>query len=60
MGRSILALCYESGIVTGSVIGCTTEKNVKLMIRFERIKGVYLTLKPFPEEVLTPTLKIKR
>jgi len=27
---------------------------------FEMIKGVYLTLKPFPESVLTPTLKVKR
>jgi hypothetical protein len=24
------------------------------------IKGVHLTLSPFPEDVVTPTLKIKR
>jgi long-chain acyl-CoA synthetase len=24
------------------------------------IKGVYLTVKPFPEHTLTPTLKVKR
>ncbi|WRT65995.1 uncharacterized protein IL334_002946 [Kwoniella shivajii] len=27
---------------------------------FETIKGVHLTLAPFPDEVMTPTLKIKR
>lgn len=27
---------------------------------FETIKGVHLTIKPFAEEVLTPTLKVKR
>ncbi|WWC60634.1 uncharacterized protein I303_103208 [Kwoniella dejecticola CBS 10117] len=27
---------------------------------FEMIKGVHLTLQPFPDQVMTPTLKIKR
>nr|XP_019007614.1 long-chain acyl-CoA synthetase [Kwoniella pini CBS 10737]OCF46395.1 long-chain acyl-CoA synthetase [Kwoniella pini CBS 10737] len=27
---------------------------------FEMIKGIHLTLQPFPDEVMTPTLKIKR
>lgn len=27
---------------------------------FENIKGVHLTLSPFPEEILTPTFKVKR
>lgn len=27
---------------------------------FERIKGVHLTLKPFSDDILTPTLKVKR
>ncbi|WVQ65243.1 uncharacterized protein L199_003416 [Kwoniella botswanensis] len=27
---------------------------------FEMIKGVHLTLAPFPEDIMTPTLKIKR
>lgn len=27
---------------------------------FERVKGIYLTMNPFPEDILTPTLKVKR
>ena len=29
-------------------------------VRFERIKGVHLTLTPFADDILTPTLKVKR
>jgi hypothetical protein len=35
-------------------------KRDELMIRFEMVKGVHLTIQPFAEEVLTPTLKVKR
>jgi long-chain acyl-CoA synthetase len=28
--------------------------------RFEMIKGVHLTLSQFPEDIMTPTLKVKR
>lgn len=39
----------------------TGESNFAvLMPRFERIKGVHLTLKPFSDDILTPTLKVKR
>lgn len=29
-------------------------------VRFEMIKGLHLTVQPFSEVVLTPTLKVKR
>ena len=38
--------------------GCS--ETTRLTRRFETVKGIYLTMKPFPEEVLTPTLKLKR
>lgn len=28
--------------------------------RFETIKAVHLTATPFPESILTPTMKVKR
>jgi len=41
-----------------SAMGKTSRKYK--MNGFEMIKGVHLTIKPFAEEVLTPTLKVKR
>ncbi len=28
--------------------------------RFEMVRSVHITLDPFPEDILTPTLKVKR
>ncbi|OWZ69605.1 hypothetical protein AYX14_04995 [Cryptococcus neoformans] len=40
------------------ILGKTARQNK--LNGFEMIKGVHLTLKPFPEDIVTPTFKVKR
>jgi long-chain acyl-CoA synthetase len=44
-----------NGYVTFSWSHSSTDKH-----RFEMIKGLHVTVKPFAEHLLTPTLKVKR
>jgi hypothetical protein len=39
---------------------CVMSCADKQLIRFETVKGVHLEVDPFPEHILTPTLKVKR
>jgi long-chain acyl-CoA synthetase len=61
--RDLKKLSQKAGL-TGYVeiigAGARTGEANRDHARFETIKGVHLEVDPFPEHVLTPTLKVKR
>jgi long-chain acyl-CoA synthetase len=53
-----LTIVAKKNRLNGLVRYCRTDP--ELIIRFEMIKGLHVTVKPFAEHLLTPTLKVKR